>query len=109
MSSLETTAGKVPTDTYKDPVKIKQEDYASVREIQVHVDTLNKYRQEIGRLTQLINNVVAETNRIETELADKRRKLAKEYNLEQIGSGQWALDFENKEFVKAAATAPVIP
>jgi hypothetical protein len=70
---------------------------------------LAKYRQEMGRLTQLIGNVCEEANKVEVELANKRRALAEKYNLERIGTGQWALDFDKKEFVKTAPGTPVIP
>jgi len=80
-----------------------------MRKIQVQVDTLAKYRQEIGRLTQLMNNLVNTANETERELAQSRRELASKYNLEKIGVGQWAIDFEKKQFVRLAEGAPVIP
>ena len=100
---------EVPVDAFKDPVKIKDEDAASLGEVQVLVGRLAKYRQEMGRLVQLLGNMREDANRIEVDLATKRRALAAKYNLEQAGPGQWALDFENKEFVKAAPGAPTIP
>lgn len=99
----------LPADEYKDPVSIKEEDHDALREIQARVDALSKYRQEMGRLVQLLGNLKDEANRVEVDLAEKRRSLASKYNLEKIGSGQWALDFDKKEFVKTAPGTPVIP
>jgi len=100
---------ELAVDSYKEPVKIKEEDFQELAEIQNHVDSLSKYRQEMGRLVQLIGNLREEANKIEEDLALKRRALADKYSLEKMGTGQWALDFENKEFVKTAPGTPVIP
>jgi len=102
-------ANTLPVDEYKDPVKIKDEDLVVLQEIQSKVDALARYRQEMGRLVQLMGNMRDEANRVEVELAEARRSLASKYNLEKIGTGQWALDFERKEFVKTAPGTPVIP
>ena len=102
-------SNELPVDEYKDPVKIKEEDFQELAEIQRHVDGLAKYRQEIGRLIQLIGNLRDEANKVEEALASKRRSLADKYNLEKMGSGQWALDFEGKEFVKTKPGTPIIP
>lgn len=99
----------LPVDEWKDPVKIKEEDFQALKEIQRKVDLLSKYRQEIGRLTQAISNLVENANKTEIELAKERRELAHKYNLENFGLGQWAVDFEKKEFVKLSDTSPVIP
>lgn len=103
------SAHKVPVAEGVPPVKISEEDHTSLREIQVLVDALAKYRQEMGRLVQLLGNMRDEANRVEVDLAEKRRALAEKYKLNESGTGQWALDFENKEFVKTAPGTPVIP
>ncbi len=90
-------------------VTIMEEDFGVLKDLQVSVDTLSKYRQEIGRLFQLISNLRDEANGAEVKLAERRRELASKYDLEKYGAGQWALDFEAKEFVKAAPGTPVIP
>lgn len=100
---------ELPTDIYKDPVKLKEEDYSELSRIQALVDSLAKFRQEMGRLVQLMGNMREEANKVEVELAERRRSLANKYNLEKMGTGQWALDFEHKEFVKTAPGTPVIP
>jgi hypothetical protein len=102
-------SSELPVSEYHDPVKIKQEDLVRVTEIQSNVEDLNKHRQEIGRLHQALGNLLQATNAIEVSLAEKRRGLAKEYNLENYGTTQWALDFEKGEFVKLDKDAPVIP
>ena len=56
-----------------------------------------------------MGNMREEANKVEVELSQLRTKLAGKYNLESIGKGQWALDFERKEFVKTAPGTPVIP
>ena len=99
----------LPVDEWKDPVKIKEEDFTELKEIQARVEYLSKYRQEIGRLYQALNNLVEKANEVEIELARTRRELAHKYNLENMGLGQWALDFEKKEFVKILDNSPVIP
>lgn len=96
-------------DDNVEPVDINSEDYQSLQKIQTLVDSLSKYRQEIGRLFQLLGNMREDANKVELELAEKRRNLATKYELEKISGGQWALDFENKQFVKPAAGSPVIP
>jgi len=96
-------------DAYKDPVKLKEEDLAELQSIQALVDSLAKFRQEMGRLVQLMGNMREEANKVEVKLAEKRRGLASKYNLEQMGTGQWALDFERQEFVRTAPGTPVIP
>ena len=96
-------------DEYKDPVKIKEDDFSELQKIQSLVDALARYRQEMGRLVQLMGNMREEANKVEVELSQLRTKLAGKYNLESIGKGQWALDFERKEFVKTAPGTPVIP
>lgn len=100
---------KVPVDNNSEPVKIDNEDFDSLRSIQTFVDALAKYRQEMGRLVQLQGNMREEANKVEVELSEARTALAKKYNLDKMGSGQWALDFESKEFVKTASGSPVIP
>lgn len=109
MTDTEITSDQVKADGVVEPIKIQSEDLDALKEIQAHVDALTRYRQEMGRLVQLIGNMRVEANRVEDELAGKRRSLADKYNLEQIGVGQWALDFEAKEFVKTAPGTPVIP
>ena len=104
-----TVANQVPADVYKDPVGIKEEDHGELKEIQSLVDALARYRQEIGRLVQLMGNMRDEANQVEVSLAEKRRALANKYNLDAMGSGQWVVDFERKEFVKTAPGTPVIP
>ena len=99
----------VPVADNSAPVKIKAEDNEQLLRIQSFVDALAKYRQEMGRLVQLMGNMREEANRVEVELAEARKSLADKYNLEQMGSGQWALDFEAREFVKTAPGTPVIP
>lgn len=102
-------ANTVPVDERQAPVKIDEEDYEQLLRIQSFVDALAKYRQEMGRLVQLMGNMREEANRVEVELAESRKSLADKYSLEQRGAGQWALDFEHKEFVKTAPGTPVIP
>ncbi len=91
------------------PVKIKDEDLNRLREIQVLVDNLSKYRQEMGRLVQLLGNMRDEANKTEVGLAESRKALAASYNLDKISSGQWVLDFERREFSRLDPSAPVIP
>lgn len=102
-------ANTVPVDEAAAPVKINQEDHEQLLRIQSFVDALAKYRQEMGRLVQLMGNMREEANKVELELAEARRSLSDKYKLEQMGTGQWALDFEHKEFVKTAPGTPVIP
>lgn len=109
MADLDVKSDVVPVDEFKDPVPVKSEDYDRVREIQQRVEALGKYRQELGRLEQAKFNLVQYANEIETEMATMRRELVREYNLETIGTGQWAIDFEKKEFVKLSEKSPVIP
>lgn len=99
----------VPAAENAAPVKIDSEDFDNLRSIQTFVDALAKYRQEMGRLVQLQGNMREEANKVEIELSEARTALAKKYSLEQMGSGQWALDFERREFVKTAPGTPVIP
>ena len=90
-------------------VEIKEEDHATLREIQVRVDALAKYRQELGRLFQAMTNLKDQANEVEVELANARRDLAQKYELETTGVSQWALDFEKKAFFQVAKGMPVIP
>lgn len=104
-----TTANEIEADGAATAVVILEEDFGALKDLQVSVDTLSKYRQEIGRLFQLISNLRDEANTTETKLAERRRDLASKYDLEKHGPAQWALDFEAKEFVKAAPGTPAIP
>ena len=108
MANVDIFSDVVKADEHKDPVQVKEEDYGVLRDIQVHVDALGKYRQEMGRLVQLLGNMCEEANKVEAELTNKRQELSRKYNLGQIGT-QWSLDFEKKEFVKTAPGTPVIP
>lgn len=99
----------IAVDPAVSPVSITEDDFDSLQEIQVLVDSLSKYRQEMGRLVQLIGNLREEANKTEINLAEKRKSLAAKYKLETLGKGQWALDFERKEFVKTSQSTPVIP
>jgi len=103
------SANLIPTDPNQAPVVIGSEDFSTLQEIQSRVDGLAKYRQEMGRLTQLIGNMREEANRVEVELAESRRSLASKYSLDEMGVGQWALDFEKKQFIKVSPSAPAIP
>jgi hypothetical protein len=100
---------ELPASEHHDPVKIKEEDRSKVVEIQELVGSLNNHRQEMGRVQQALYNLLEATNAVERDLADKRRALAGEYNLENYGLGQWALDFEKAEFVRLDSNTPVIP
>ena len=99
----------IPVDETQVPVQINEDDYEQLLRIQSFVDALAKYRQEMGRLVQLMGNMREEANKVEVELADSRKALSDKYSLEKRGAGQWALDFEHKEFVKTAPGTPVIP
>ncbi len=109
MVDLDIHSDVVPVSEWHDPVKIKPEDFEALREIQVYVDALNKYRQEMGRMFQALNNLKDQANETEIGLASKRRALSAKYNLETLGEGQWAVDFEKKEFVRLSPQSPVIP
>lgn len=100
---------EVEVSEFHDPVKIKNEHAQEVVNIQAKVDELSKYRQEIGRLHQVLNNMVQMANEAEVDLAKMRRDLAQLYNLEKSSTGQWAIDFEKREFVKVSSNGPVIP
>lgn len=102
--SDEVTSGYVPT--MDAAVKVKDEDFSEVDEIKVTNDQLTQLRQEIGRLNQVVLNLISKANETENELSDKRRKLADKYNLQK---GQWALDFDKREFRKVDPDGPVIP
>jgi hypothetical protein len=103
-------ADAVAVDPNIVPVKLAEEDYPALQEIQFLVDNLAKYRQELGRLFQLISNIRDDANKIEMDLSSKRQSLASKYDLaNRGGSGQWALDFEEKEFVKTSSKSPIIP
>jgi regulator of replication initiation timing len=107
--SDEVVMSELEVDSYKEPVPIEESDHEQVNEIKTLSDTLVKYRQEMGRLLQLIGNIRDEANRLELEVANKRRTLSQKYSLETYGNCQWALDFEKKEFVKTVNGSPVIP
>jgi len=109
MTDFDIKSHLVPASDFHDPVKVKEEDYDALQEVQVHVDALGRHRQEIGRLFQALCNLKDQTNELEVTLANKRRALANKYNLETVGEGQWAIDFEKKEFVRLSAKSPVIP
>jgi hypothetical protein len=109
MADLNVNSDVVQADGAVQPVKIAEEDHELLKDIQVHVDALAKYRQELGRMFQAMNNLKDQANEVEIQLANKRRDLAAKYDLEKIGLGQWAVNFENKEFVKLDSSAPIIP
>ncbi len=109
MADLEIHSDVVPASEWHDPVKINPEDFDELREVQAHVDALTKYRQEMGRMFQALNNLKDQANEVELGLADKRRALAGKYNLEKYGEGQWVVDFDKKEFVRLSEKSPVIP
>lgn len=109
MVDLDIKSDVVPASEWHDPVKIRPEDFEDLRDVQVHVDALTKYRQEMGRMFQALNNLKDQANEVELALATKRRSLASKYNLETLGEGQWVVDFEKKEFVRLADKSPVIP
>lgn len=109
MSILEVNSDVVPASPYHDPIKIRSEDFESLQEIQAYNDALVKYRQEIGRLIQALSNLTNLANETEVGLAERRRALTTKYNIETMGEGQWAVDFEKKEFVRLSAGSPVIP
>jgi len=100
---------ELEVDVKNEPVAIAEEDFQELHKLQSQVDQLDKYRREMGRVVQLLGNLREEANKIEESLATNRRALANKYDLEKHGTGQWALDFEKKEFVKTAAGTPVIP
>jgi len=109
MTDLDIKSDVVLVDDNMAPVAVLEEDAGELREIQARVDALSKYRQEMGRMFQAMSNLSRVADGVEQELADKRRALANKYELEGKGTGQWALDFEKKEFVPLDSSAPVIP
>ncbi len=109
MVDLDIKPDMVPVSEFHDPVKIRPEDFDSVRTIQASIDALNKYRMEMGRLYQVLGNLLTNANEAEKLSAEKRRELVAKYGLEAIGTGQWAIDFEKKEFVRLSDKAPAIP
>jgi hypothetical protein len=106
---LDVKTDVVRTDELATPVKVAEEDFDKLREIQVTADALGKYRAELGRLYQAINNLCAQTNAVEENLSEQRRALVAKYGLEAAGDGQWAVDFEKREFTRVSPSAPVIP
>jgi hypothetical protein len=109
MSLLDVHSDVVPVSPYHDPIKIREEDHEALMEVQQYNDALAKYRQEMGRIVQVLNNLTRLANETEGALAEKRRALVAKYDLESLGEGQWTMDFEQKEFVRLAGNAPVIP
>jgi hypothetical protein len=109
MSDIEVHSDMVEVSEHHDPIVIQPEDHEHVRKIQVLADSLMKRRQEIGRLYQVLSNMVKDTDETEQALAGARRDLSEKYTLEKYGTGQWAVDFEKKEFVKLSEKSPVIP
>ena len=59
---MENVKQEIPVDAAMKPVKIEEEDHEALREVQVRVDALAKYRQEMGRLVQLSGNWLSPTN-----------------------------------------------
>lgn len=99
---------QVLADEFSDPVRIKEEDFDRVRELQILTDNLLKLRQEMGRIYQVLGNLRDKANETEVSAANMRRDLVSKYNLDKT-PGQWAVDFEQKLFIKVDNSAPVIP
>lgn len=104
----EVRSDMVEVDTTVAHVSLSEEDFETMKDLQVSMDSLGKLRQEIGRLTQIISNLIQKTNEAEKESSNFRLQLVKKYGLDN-SPGQWIIDFENKKFVKLAPTAPVVP
>jgi hypothetical protein len=104
----EVKSDMLEVDTTAAQVFLLEEDSEQMRELQVAIDSLGKLRQEIGRLTQVVHNLVQKTNEAEKESSQLRTSLVKKYQLDSI-PGQWVIDFDNKKFVKLMPTMPVVP
>ena len=104
----EVRSDMLEVDTAASQVLLLEEDSEKMRELQVAIDSLGKLRQEIGRLTQVISNLVQKTNEAEKESSQLRTGLVKKYGLES-SPGQWVIDFDNKKFVKLLPSMPVVP
>lgn len=109
MSDTNISSDVVEVAVGRTPVSLLEEDRDAARQLRVSVDNLTKYRQEIGRIYQMLSNLVINTNALETEISEQRKALVKKYGLEASGSGQWAIDFEEYRFVPLSSSAPVIP
>lgn len=107
MSELVDKVG-LPVDEFSDPVVVREEDFSDLEVIQSLNEQLLHVRQELGRLHQVMDNLCSKAHDVERTLSEKRRALTAKYNLER-GPGQWAVDFEKKEFVKVSPGSPVIP
>jgi len=97
---------RLPVDSGAEPVLIKEEHFVILDEVRLAVAQLNQFRQELGRVFQLLTNMKDKADTAERALTQKRQELASKYD---IDGGQWAIDFENKRMVRLADGAPLTP
>jgi hypothetical protein len=95
---------RLPVDSNVAPIKISDEDIGLVSSIKDLTIELNEYRSEVGRLYQLLNNMVTMANNIESKLNTSRDELVSKYAPQT--DGRWAIDFESNELVKITERVP---
>lgn len=96
---------RLPVDTGVAPIKISLEDDYQLSKIMDSSRELDQVRMEIGRLTQVLSNLVKMACSAEDALKLDRKVLSDKYS---IPDGSWALDFETKCFVKLERKVPTV-
>lgn len=73
---------------------ISEEYYNDIQGMRIAADELNNARLELGRLMQVVNNLISVCNNREKLLADTKQNLIEKM---ELGPGNWAIDFEKKQ------------
>ena len=78
-------------------VDVPEEYHEVLTSIQADADELERARKELGRLNQIVYNLINVCNNIEARVTSKRSDLAKELGLTQ---SRWVIDFDKKAFFR---------
>lgn len=85
-------------------VAVPDEMLIELESIRKDADDLGRYRREVGRLYQQVNNLIKNANETEERLRNRRKLLAKKL---MLSDGSWAIDFEDAAFYRVLPGTPL--
>jgi len=87
-------------------IDIPEEFNDDVKAMLRYSEELSNARTELGRLTQVLHNIVNVCNNTEKSLADSKRHMISKLG---IGDGNYAIDFNNKKIYRVVSTTEKAP
>lgn len=87
-------------------INVPQEYHKVLVSMKSDAEELEKARKEVGRLSQVLHNLVNVCNNIEERMTTNREELTRKLGL--TSEGRWVVDFNEKAFFRVVPGGPTV-